>query len=115
MFELNKERDWFSYPLTYSLFNITVGPGSSMQFEPSITTVTKNKGDQLGPINCAATCNPPCQYKWTIFGKTVSLAGQLMLASVSIEDHGQMTCTASNGIGSSENKSLDVIVNCKYL
>ncbi|CAC5360372.1 unnamed protein product [Mytilus coruscus] len=113
--EREKEIEYqFSYALTYLLFYITVGPGSCMQFEPSITAVTKKKGDTLGPINCAATCNPPCQYKMIKPDKTVSIAAQLMLASLSIEDQGQFICTASNVIGSSVNKSLDVIVNCKY-
>lgn len=92
---------------------ITVGPGSSIQFEPSITAVIKNKGNTLGPINCAATCNPPCQYKWTKPDETVIISAQLMLASLSIEDQGQFICTSSNAIGS-VNKSLDVLVNCKY-
>lgn len=85
-----------------------------MQFEPSSTAVTKKKGDTLGQINCAATCNPSCQYKWTKPDNTVIVGAELMLASLSIEDHGQFTCTASNNIGSSVNKSLNVIVNCKY-
>ncbi|XP_071175377.1 hemicentin-2-like [Mytilus edulis] len=90
--------------------DVQFGPGSSMQFEQSNTAVTKNKGDTLGPIICAATCNPSCQYKWTKLDKTVIEDARLMLASLSIEDHGQFTCTASNDIGS-VNKRLDVIVN----
>lgn len=84
-----------------------------MQFEPSITAVIKNKGNTLGPINCAAICNPSCQYKWTKPDKTVIVDAQLMLAPLTNEDHGQFTCTASNNIDS-VNKSLNVIVNCKY-
>ncbi|CAG2221566.1 unnamed protein product [Mytilus edulis] len=46
------------------IFHITVGPGSSLKFEPSAISLTRTNGEQLGPINCAATCNPPCQYTW---------------------------------------------------
>ncbi|XP_052067799.1 hemicentin-1-like isoform X2 [Mytilus californianus] len=90
---------------------ILLGPGSSLQFEPSTNSLTKTKGEQLGPFNCSATCNPPCQYTWTKPDKTTINGGQLILTSLSIGDHGQFICTASNDIGGSQNKSLDVTVN----
>lgn len=91
---------------------ITVGPGSSLQFHPSDMSVTKKEGNKLGPIECRATCNPTCQYKWTKPDKTIINDRELMMESLSIDDHGTFTCTASNRLGE-ENIKLDVTVNCK--
>lgn len=71
------------------------------------------KGEQLGPFTCSATCNPPCQYKWTKQDKLIINGGHLIITSLSVEDHGLFICTATNAIGGSQNKSLDVTVNCK--
>lgn len=92
---------------------ITVGPGSSIQLHPSDMSVTKKKGNKLGPIDCEAACNPPCQYKWTKPDKTIIYNRELMIESLSIDDHGTFICTASNKLGEGNNK-LDVTVNCKY-
>ncbi|CAC5360970.1 unnamed protein product [Mytilus coruscus] len=90
--------------------NIQFGPGSSLQFKPNATSVTKTKGDSLGPIECIATCNPPCQYKWSYHDETKN-NGVLTVGNLSIDDHGLFLCTASNGFGDSQNKSLHVTVN----
>ncbi|XP_063442035.1 hemicentin-1-like [Mytilus trossulus] len=90
---------------------ILLGPGSSLQFDPSTNSLTKTKGEQLGPLNCSATCNPPCQYTWTKPDKSTIIGGQLIITSLSFGDHGHFICTASNAIGGSQNKSLDVTVN----
>ncbi|CAC5380576.1 unnamed protein product [Mytilus coruscus] len=94
--------------------NVHFGPELSLQFQPSNNSLTKNKGDMLGPHICSATCNPPCKYIWTTPDKTTINAAQLIVPSLSIMDHGQFICTASNGIDGSQNKSLYVSVNCKY-
>ncbi|CAC5360369.1 unnamed protein product [Mytilus coruscus] len=93
------------------LSKTNVGPGSSLQFNPSNTLVTTKKGDKLGPIQCTATCNPPCQFNWTKPDKSIINNGELMINSLSIDDHGTFICTASNGIGDSHNKNIHVTVN----
>ncbi|CAG2192594.1 KRAB [Mytilus edulis] len=72
------------------------------------------KGEQLGPFTCSATCNPPCQYTWTKPDKGIINVGHLIITSLSFEDHGLFICTATNAIGGSQNKSLDVTVNSKF-
>lgn len=72
------------------------------------------KGEQFGPFTCSATCNPPCQYTWTEPDKETINGGQLIITTLSFDDHEQFICTATNAIGGSQNKSLDVTVNCKY-
>lgn len=92
----------------------TVGPGSSLKFNPSNTSLIKNEGDTLGPIECTATCNPQCEYKWIKPDNKVINTGNLTIASLSIDDNGTFICSASNGIGNSQNRTIDVTVNCKY-
>ena len=96
------------------LFLIDV-PGSSISFNPADESITKSQGQSLGPIDCSAQCNPPCQFYWIKPNGTIVDGSKLEIQSLSKNDHGTFTCHAGNGYGNNATKNLQLTLNCKYL
>jgi hypothetical protein len=91
------------------------GPGSSISFNPADESITKSQGQSLGPIDCSAQCNPPCQFYWIKPNGTVVDGSKLEIQSLSKNDHGTFTCHTGNGYGNNATKNLQLTLNCKYL
>ena len=86
-----------------------------MSFNPVNESITQVLGQVLGPIDCSAECNPPCQFHWIKPDGTVVDGSTLQIPRLSKNDHGTFTCHAGNGYGNNGTKNLDVTVNCKHL
>ena len=91
--------------------DVRYGPGSSIAFNPADESITKTQGQSLGPIDCSAQCNPPCQFHWIKPNGTVVDGPKLEIPSLSKNDHGIFTCHTGNGYGNNVTKNMQLTIN----
>lgn len=76
--------------------------------------INLTKGEEL-VISCDAEGYPLTEIKWTNrFGKVIGNDRIFRIKKVNENDEGVYTCTASNGISPSADKSIYINVFCKY-
>ncbi|XP_041372805.1 synaptogenesis protein syg-2-like [Gigantopelta aegis] len=92
-------------------FTLTVycGPDSVTLSTPSPVSVAE--GDSLTAM-CAASCNPPCSYSWTLRNQQISQTSRLKLTNINRSQTGSVyMCTATNSaIPKSKTKQFTLTV-----
>ncbi|XP_041372795.1 nephrin-like [Gigantopelta aegis] len=80
---------------TFSL-QFSRGPDSVTLSPPPPGSVAE--GDSL-TVTCAASCNPPCSYSWTLGNQRISATSQLTLTNINRSQTGNVyMCTATNSL-----------------
>ncbi|XP_041379031.1 carcinoembryonic antigen-related cell adhesion molecule 1-like [Gigantopelta aegis] len=89
---------------------ISSGPDSITFSPPSPGPVAE--GESL-TVMCAASCNPPCSYSWTLRNQPISSTSQLTLASINrSQTESVYTCNATNSfLSKSETEQFTLTVN----
>lgn len=91
--------------------SVDYGPSGSIKLFPPEETTNLKRGDPL-IVQCSALCHPLCTYKWTKGSEVMKTEdGVLLVPSITPEDRGRYTCTATNGKGQEESINLSVNVN----
>ena len=75
------------------------------------------EGDEIGPYNCSADCNPPCQISWKFEDKIgfhsltekEELRGQVVNRNMSL-----LRCIAHYNETKEENYNISLDVQCMY-
>lgn len=70
-------------------------------------------GQELS-VSCSADCKPECQLQWYKNASTASTGSILHIPKLAKNDNGNYTCRAGNGYGIDANKTLYLVVNCKF-
>ncbi|XP_041373960.1 neural cell adhesion molecule 1-B-like [Gigantopelta aegis] len=93
---------------TFSL-QLSNGPDSVTLSQPPPGSVAE--GDSL-TVACAASCNPPCSYSWTLDNQLISPNSRLTLTNINRSQTGNVyTCTVTNSlIPKSKTKQLILTV-----
>ena len=68
-------------------------------------------GDILPDITCTSECNPPCNITW---GKH-STGNILSIGTVSTEDTGEYTCTATRADGQAVEQTISIFVGKSFV
>ena len=78
---------------------------------PAIKFYRVRKGDHVGPVNCTADCNPPCQFYWsTPLG---DVTGSVLDFNITnLFQNGTYHCHAFNENDDWKSESVNVL--CKY-
>lgn len=81
-------------------------------------TLTIKEGETIGPYQCKADCNPPCDTTWKYMNSTGSLHVLLndgMLVQQRVKRNVSLIiCEAKWGIDTVINKSITLDVQCKF-
>lgn len=81
-------------------------------------TLTIKEGETIGPYQCQADCNPPCDTTWKYMNSTGSLHVLLndgMLVQQRVKRNVSLIlCEAKWGIDTVINKSITLDVQCKF-
>lgn len=81
-------------------------------------TLTIKEGETIGPYQCKADCNPPCDTTWKYMNSTGSLHVLLndgMLVQQRVKRNVSLIlCEATWGIDTVINKSITLDVQCKF-
>jgi len=87
----------------------TDGP-DTVSITPTTSKYTEQIGDNIGPVNCSADCNPACSYTWSRTGSS-----PLILNNLQKTDSGDYVCTATNSQGNKKSPTINVDVQCKII
>ncbi|XP_041372799.1 uncharacterized protein LOC121386067 [Gigantopelta aegis] len=97
---------------TFSL-QFSSGPDSVTLSPPSPRSVAE--GDSM-TVMCAASCNPPCSYSWTLKNQQISLTSRLTLTNINRSQTWNVyMCTATNSfLSTSKSKQFTLTVYCYW-